>query len=717
MKTRRMPVAALALVSVLGAAEAGAQARDWKEIKHPPLRAFTPPEPKRIALPNGMVVFLMEDHELPLVQGWARIRGGSRDEPAAKVGLVNLYGQVWRTGGTAARTGDQLDDELEARAARVETGGGLDSTTVSFNTLKGSLDEVFAVFVDLLKAPAFREDKLPLARNQVNTSIARRNDDASGVASREARRLGYGPDSPYARIAEYATVAAVTRDDLVQWHKTYVHPNNIVMGVVGDFDSAAMEKRLRAAFASWPRGPAAPKPVPATPEPKPGVYFVNRDDINQSNIRMVAAGIRRDNPDYFALEVLNEVFGGGFSARLFSNIRSRKGLAYSVGGGVGSSFDHPGLFTLSMGTKSETTAAAIDALYEEIDGILKTPATDEELKKAKEAILNSFVFRFDSRQEVVAEKVAYEFYGYPLDFLNRYRTAIEAVTTADVARVARKYIDRNKVAVLVVGKARDFDKPLSTYGAVTTLDVTIPGPGGAKPAAGTAPAPPGADAAGKALLARVVEGLGGAAKVAAVKAVRQKVTAKMRTPQGEMPIEIEALAVLPGTMRQQVQTPMGAMTSVITPDVAFITGPMGTRDLPPSQKESTLRELRNTPLYVAQHAADPKLSLRAGAKEKVGDVEAQVLEGSLEGTDFKWWVDPATGRVLKSVSQVTGMGGAPVEQVTEFSDFRTVDGMTVAFKRKMTRGGEDAGSAEITEYAINPAVDPKQFEKPAAPTP
>ena len=152
---------------------------------------------------------------------------------------------------------------------------------------------------------------------------------------------------------------------------------------------------------------------------------------------MVHGGIRRDNPDYYAVEVMNEVFGGGFSARLFSNVRSKKGLAYSVGGGVGADFDHPGLFQLSMGTKSGTTAAAIDALYEEIDNLVETPATDAELARAKDAILNSFVFRFDTKQEVMAERMLYEFYGYPPDFLERYRAGIEKVTADDVARVAR----------------------------------------------------------------------------------------------------------------------------------------------------------------------------------------------------------------------------------------------------------------------------------------
>jgi zinc protease len=703
--TRRATSLVLAAGALVVPALVSGQAKDWREIRKPALRAFAPQQPKRIVLPNGLVIFLQEDHELPLVRGTARIRGGSREEPAARVGLVSVYGQVWRTGGTKTRTGDQLDDDLEARGARVETGGGLDSTFASWDCLKESFDEVFATWVELVRNPEFREDKIPLAKNQLNTGIARRNDDAGQIASREARKLGYGADSPYARMAEYATVAAVTRDDLLAWHKATAHPNNMILGVVGDFDSKAMEAALRKALGSWPRGPAAPKADVALRDPKPGVYFVQKDDVTQSQIRMVHGGIRRDSPDYFALEVMNEVFGGGFSARLFSSIRSKKGLAYAVGGGVGANFDYPGLFQLSMGTKSGSTAAAIDALYEEIDNLLKTPATADELTRARDSILNSFVFNFDTKQEVMAERMLYEFYGYPPDFLERYRAGIEKVTADDIARVARAHVHKDKLALLVVGKARDFDRPLAGFGQVATLDITIPeGATAAKTASGSTPE-------GRVLLARVVEGLGGAAKLKAVKAVQQKASMRMKTPQGDISIDAESLLVLPDTQRQLMRTPMGEMTRVVSPQASYDSGPMGTRDMPASQKENALRELRTNPLAIAQRAEDPALSVREAGSERIGEVEARILELSVEGADVRWFVDPASGTILRTTSRTLGAAG-PAEQVMDYSDWRTVDGVAFAFKRSIRRNGEEAGSIELSEVKLNPEVDPKLFEKP-----
>jgi zinc protease len=448
----------------------------WQQIPIANLPAFHPAQPKRIELPNGMVVFLQEDHELPIIDGSARIRGGDRSVPANKTGLTDIYGEVWRTGGTKSQTGDQLDDYLEQRAAKVETGGGFDSTTIGWSCLKEDFDDVFRVFLDVLRNPEFRAEKIGIAQKGMYDGIARRNDDASQIASREAAKLVYGANNPLARDAEYATVAAVTRQDLVEWHGKYVHPNNIILGIVGDFDSAKMEARLREAFASWPRGEAAVNPA-INPEPvKPGYYQVEKNDVNQSQIQMLAPGITRKNPDYFALSVFNEAFGGGFSSRLFNDIRTTKGLAYGVGGGVGAGWDHPGMLRLMVSTKSKTTIESIQALDEEIADLPKRPINDDEIKRAKDAILNSFVFRFDSPDKILQEKMAYEFYGYPLDFLETFQQKIETVTKEDVARVAAKYLHRDQMSVLVVGNVADFDKPLSSLGAVTKLDITIPAP-------------------------------------------------------------------------------------------------------------------------------------------------------------------------------------------------------------------------------------------------
>jgi zinc protease len=341
--------------------------------------------------------------------------------------------------------------------------------------------------MDVLEHPAFRQDKIDLAKRRLKTSIARRNEEIGSIAGREAAKLGYGPESPYGRDIEYWTVDAVSRQDLVDWHKRHLAANNIIFGVVGDFDSRQMEARLREAFGSVPKGTPYDPPKIPVPGPKPGVYLAEKNDVNQSDISMIGLGIRRDNPDYFAVRVMNEIFGGGFSSRLFKNLRATQALAYSVGGGIGAGYNHPGLINISMGTKSASTAKAIDGLYKQIDDLLSNPPSETELKQAKDSILNGFIFAYDSPDKILSEQLTYELYGYPKDFLERFRGAVEKVTGADVNRVARKYIDKRKLAVLVVGNPKEFDRPLTTFGQVTKLDIAIP----------TAPGSPEAAAARK----------------------------------------------------------------------------------------------------------------------------------------------------------------------------------------------------------------------------
>jgi zinc protease len=449
---------------------------DWHKVKAPPLHPFKPQQPRRVQLDNGMVIFLQPDTELPLIGLDITLRGGSRDEPADKVGLTSLYAQVLRTGGTKARTGDQIDDFLAARGAEIETSGDQDSVGLQASFLKTDFDDVFTLVVEMLREPEFRDDKLDLAKRQLYTGIKRRNDNPMGIAIRESAKLAFGPKHPYARHPEYATVAAVTREDLLRWQQQRVLPNNIILGISGDFDAADMEARLRAKLASWPRGTLAPVAQLDFPAQPAGVFYVDKQDVNQSNIHLVQLGTTRRNPDHYAIRVMNEILGGGFSARLFSNVRSKKGLAYSVRGAVGIGWEYPEVYRLWMGTASKNTVKAVQALKEEVTGMLKNRPTPTELERAKEAILNSFVFTFDSKEKILSEIMSLEFYKYPLDYWEKFPAEISKITLDDVNRVAQKYLKPDSFALLVVGKGADFDSPLSTFGPVRNLDITIPPP-------------------------------------------------------------------------------------------------------------------------------------------------------------------------------------------------------------------------------------------------
>jgi zinc protease len=451
------------------------QPQPWKQIPTPPLHAFKPTEPTRFELPNGVTVFLEEDHELPFISGFIRIRGGSRDEPAAKIGLVSLYGDTWRTSGSAKASGDALDDSLAAKAASIETGGGGAATSVSWSSFATDFDSVFASSMDLLLHPAFDPAKLNLAKQGDISGILRRNDDASSIAQREAIEIAYGRTNPYGREPEIATVSSVTLVDLKAWHDRTVVGSNLIVGVIGDFDPKIMEQKLRAAFEPIPAGTKLVSAKIDFTEPKPGIYFANKGDVDQSTLFMVGLGTEEDNPDFYALSVMNEVFSGGFGSRVVQDVRTKLGLAYQVGGSFGAAYDHPGLFIVDAGTKSVSTVPAAKAVLDELGRLRTVPPTVAEMRRAKDDLLNSFIFRYDSPEKVLSEQVTLAVYGYPSDFLERYRTGVEKVTSADVARVAQKYVQPDKLAIVVVGNSAEIQPPLSDLGAVNTLDISIPG--------------------------------------------------------------------------------------------------------------------------------------------------------------------------------------------------------------------------------------------------
>jgi zinc protease len=703
---RTTVIALLAAAILVPQVPVSAQVQSWKQIPIPQLPAFKPQQPKRIELSNGMIVFLQEDHELPLIDGTARIRGGSVGEPANKTGLVDMYGDVWRTGGTKTQTGDQLDDFLEVRAAKVETGGGPDSTSIGFSCLKGDLDDVFKAFLDVLQNPEFRADKLELAQKAEEDAISRRNDEVSEIAHRESIKLAYGPDNPYARVAEYATVAAVTRQDLVDWHAKYVHPNNIILGISGDFDSAAMEARLRAAFESWPKGPEVPKNDIQYSPAKPGYYLIPKEDVNQSNIRMIALGVTRANPDYYAISVFNESFGGGFSSRLFNDIRTKRGLAYGVGGGIGSNFGHPGILQISLGTKSQSTVESIQATDQDIEDLSKQPITADEIQRAKDAILNAFVFRLDSPDKILAERMTYEFYGYPPDWLDKYQSEIKKVTAADVNRVAAKYLHKDQLAVLVVGNTKEFDKPLSSLGPVKQVDITIPSPSG-----GTEESKPAAsNPEGKALVQKVASAMGGLPKLQSVKSMHVNI---QESDSGNPPSSVEVYLRFPDSMHVDMQIPQGTLTIVTSPNAAFMSLPgMGSRNMPPAQKTEMMSQMHHDLVYVAQHADDPAFTFTAAGTEKIGDVDAAILDVGGAIPWVRWYIDPANGHILREKYKGMGQGGS-FDGESDLSDWRTADGLTLPYKHENKQNGKQTSTAEFKKIEVNPQIDPKMFDKPA----
>ncbi len=457
-------------------------AKHYTDLEFPPAPEINLPPFDRFELDNGMVVYLMEDRELPLVTGTALIRTGNRLEPANQAGLGQILGQVLRTGGTQLHSPDELNELLERRAASVETGLDTTSATVSFNALSQDLDEVFGLFVEVLRTPAFAPEQIELAKSQQAGAIARRNDSPSEIASREFQKLIYGENSPYARTIEYETLGNVSRADVVQFYESYFHPHNMILGIVGDFETAQMRSLIQQKLGNWKgdRTQAQTQPVlpPVSQAKQGGIFLVERAQLTQSTVQIGHLGGELSSADYPALSVLNGVLNG-FGGRLFNQVRSREGLAYSVYGVWSPRYDYPGLFIAGGQTRSDATVPFIQSVFREIERIRTQPITAEELKYAQDTTLNSFIFNFADPSQTLSRLMRYEYYGYPEDFIFQYRRGVEETTIEDVQRVAQKYLSPDQLVTLVVGNPMEINPALSSLNpdkTVTSIDITIPEP-------------------------------------------------------------------------------------------------------------------------------------------------------------------------------------------------------------------------------------------------
>jgi zinc protease len=449
-----------------------------KAIKYPPLRQFNVPRPTRFELPNGMVIYLLEDHMLPMVNAAAMIRVGSRWEPVPKAGLASITGEVLRTGGTKSRSGDELDDELDRLGAVIETSVGDEAGSATVSVLKEDADRGLAILADILANPSFPDDKIELAKVAERDAISRRNDDPASIAFREFNRVVYGRDSAYGHIPEYATIEAISRDDLVAFHKQFFQPENVILGVWGDFTAADMRTRVEKAFSSWPRG-GQPRPEPpavdAASPSKSRIFSIDKDDVNQSWVLVGGLSGTRKDQDYAALSVMNSILGGGMSSRLFSRIRTNEGLAYAVRSAWSAGWDHPGTFTVFGGTKTESTLQMLHGLRREVQALVTSGVTDDEVKRARDSVVKGLAFEFDSTDKIVRRSMTYAYYGYPADYLQQYVGAVEKVTKEDIRRVAGEKLSAD-FATLILGNGKAYAQPLSTLGDVTPIDIRISPP-------------------------------------------------------------------------------------------------------------------------------------------------------------------------------------------------------------------------------------------------
>jgi predicted Zn-dependent peptidase len=455
----RTPAAQAAAQAPTPAAQIPAHPR---EIKYLPL-SFTPPEAAkyRRVLKNQVPVYMVEDHDLPLVTVSVLVRTGSYLDPKGKEGLAVAVGGQMRAGGAGTLGAQAFDEEVDFLAANIGSGVGPTSGNASVNFLAKDADKALDLFFDMLRRPAFQQDRLGLYKTQALQNLERRNDNTAGIEGREFNRLMYGADHFSTVPVTKASVEAISRDDLVAFHAKWFHPANFIFAVSGDFKPEEMAAKLEARMAGW----VSPANVSVTKVPKPahvpapGVYMVNKPDVNQGRVSIGLIGIERGNPDEFALDMMNDVLGGsGFTSRITNRVRSDEGLAYSAGSSLGVGTYYPGLFRASFQSKSETVAQATQIVLEEIDRIRTQKVSAEELETVKNSAIEVFPRNFSTAAATASLFASDELTGRDPAYWKTYRDRIRAITVDEVQRVAQKYLQPDKLVILAVGHVDDMLK-------------------------------------------------------------------------------------------------------------------------------------------------------------------------------------------------------------------------------------------------------------------
>ncbi len=438
---------------------------------------FDEPTPEHSVLSNGLVVYLLEDHALPLVSGAAFIKTGSIYDPEAKSSLASLTADLMRSGGSAGRSADATDERLETLAAAVEVSADELFTTASFSSLTENVEEVLNVFAGVLTEPKFAPDRIDLAKGRALEEIRRENDDPVGIAVREFnRRIARGHPAGY--IPTTKTVNAISRADMVAFHKRYFKPNEAVLALSGDFERAEMLALLEAALGSWQRGEVDyPELPPYNPDPTPRIYHVQKD-LGQSIVLMGRPSVYAYGPNYSALTVADAVLGsGGFSSRIFTEVRTKRGLAYSAGSQVAQGFSYPGTLLVFAITRTDATGQVIELLRQEMQKMTTEPVGKAEIEVQKSNILNGAVFRFTSPAAIVQRTArAAEILGLEPNYYDRYIGQVETMTPAEVLKVAKEEFRPNDMVMMVVGDAEQFDRPLSDFGEVEEITLELPAP-------------------------------------------------------------------------------------------------------------------------------------------------------------------------------------------------------------------------------------------------
>ena len=688
-------------------------AKPHEALTYEPI-AFKPPVPEKRTLSNGMKLYLIEDNELPLFNINGLVKTGDIYDPPDKVGLSSICASVMRTGGTLSREPDALNEELESMAASVEIGMSREYGTVNLSTLAEDIETGLEIFADVLRNPAFREDKLELRKQQSIERIRRRNDNPIQLAWRNFSALLYGTDHPFGWYTEMEGIESITVDDLKAFHAKYYHPDNMMLAITGDFDTETLIAQLEKVFEGWGSKKIVFPEVPTVDAtPKPSVNYIFKD-LPQTTMLIGHFGIKRtpDFPDFFALRVMNEILGeGGFTSRLMREVREKHGLAYMVGSLMHTSYyTNPGEWFAYSQTRTEKTAEAVSLIIDVVKGLRDALVPQDELQRTKDSLINSFVFGFESSSQIAFQQMMFDYRGYAPGFLETYTDNIAQVTAEDVQAVARKYLHPDALTIVTVGNKENFDRPLDEFGAVTEIEIERPAP---PPPAEPMPEASETDMAkAKEVLAAAVEAHGGLEKLQAVKNIVIEARATANSPMGQMQVEGKSYYVYPDKFRQDIKLPQGEMGYVFDGASGFAMTPMGVQPLPPDVTNSFKDAVFRETIWLLTNLSKNEISVQYAGTEDVQGKSAHVLlVPQPSGEALRLFVSEETHYVVKFAYREMAQG-VTANRESLMDDYRNVDGVKVAYHVVQNVDGQLFSESWVTGVTLNAELDESLFQEP-----
>lgn len=716
-------------------------------VKFPPYEIRT--------LPNGLQVVLVSHHEQPVVSVRMLVRAGAARDPKGKLGLAMLTATLLDQG-AGTRNAQQIADTIDFAGGILSTGAGSDLSSVSAIVMKDSLSLGLDLMADVVRRPTFAAQEIDRQKQQAFSALKVSLDDPDNVAAQVIDRLVYG-FHPYGLPGSGTpdSLASLTREDFVAFHKQFYVPNNALLAIVGDVSAEEAIAGVEKAFGDWPR-----QEVPAftpTPPPPPTrrVIIVDKPDSVQTEIRVGQLGVPRKHPDYQALDQAVKILGGEGANRLQQVLRTERGLTYGASADL-NAYQVAGGIVAETDTRTDATAETLRVIVDQIVRLQREMVYTGELDGAQNYLVGHFPLTIETPDAIATQVLNQLFYALPLEELPKYRERVQSIEPSDVQRVANAYFFPERLSVVLVGNAEGFIKDLAAIGfkdferipiaevdlmaanlrrSGTAAPAALPMAGGLKPGVwpfAPAAAPMAFAAAGQqpaaeptadqqrvlsALLKKATDARGGLEKLQSIKAISADSDTAITTPEGKVSAKTKTVIEYPDRIRVEADLPDGAqVVQVYAGGTGWMKNPAGVFDAPAEMLNEFRAGVRRDPLSLLIGAATGALRARLLPEEGFDGRTYRVVAISTEGTsDERLYIDPESGTIAKlaydrPVDDPRFKGPAISEEI--YSDYRDVDGIKFAFKASVAQGGMVILERTLTAIRVNPAISDDLFAKP-----